>query len=112
MNGFKLHAAASVVFAAGVPGYVWQSGEFTGIITDVGVGNVTLLFQADKGVDAAESVIICTPRAAQVASGLTSIGVTHTDDVRKPVTIVQEGGAGAASVRADVDFDVLVFVRT
>ena len=99
-------AAGSVVFAAGAPSFLWQSGDFEAVITDTGVGDITVTLK--EGLDASECSIQCTPRAAQAASGLTTIGVVHTSDTAKQITIVQEGAAGAASARADVNFDIAI----
>lgn len=106
--GLKLNvlAAGSVVFTAGVPSFAWQSGDFAAAIADTGTGDISVTMS--QGVDATECAIVCTPRAAQAASGLTSIGVVHTSDTVKQFTIVQEGAAGAASARADVNFDFVI----
>jgi len=109
-DNIKKTIIASVVFTAGAPSFLFQSGEFTGTITDNGTGDITLNLNAADAVDASECSIVCTPRAAQAASGLTSIGVVHTSDTAKQITIVQEGAAGAASARADVNFDICINV--
>lgn len=102
-----VQAAGSVVFTAGAPSFVWQSGDFSAVIADNGVGDISVtLLQAVKSTECA---IVCTPRAALAASNLTTIGVVHTSDTVKQFTIVQEGAAGAASARADVAFDFAIF---
>lgn len=107
----EIHAAASVNMDAGGAGstYVWQSGAFTGVITDTAAGNIQLLLQADKGIDAAECAVIITARATLAASGLTTYGCRHTSDVLKQITCLQEAAMGAASALTDVDFDITIY---
>lgn len=108
VDNMTIVAAGSVVFAAGVPSWLWQNGGFSNTITDTGAGNIGLNLPTDGGVDASESVILATPRTTLAASGLQSCGVVHTSDTVKQVTLLQEGAAGAASALTDFNFDVLV----
>lgn len=101
----KLRACGTVFFNAGVPSFLMQSGDFQAAIIDTGVGDVSVDFLPGNGVDQNACAIVASPRAVLAASGLVSIGVTHTSDTRKRFTILQEGAAGAASAAADVNFD-------
>jgi len=60
------------------------------------------------GLDATQCVILVTPRGVLAASGLVSIGVSHTSDVSKRFSTMVEGAAGAASVATDAAFDYVV----
>lgn len=112
LTNMKCLAAGSVLFTAGAPSWAWQNGAFSATITDTGTGNIGINLPADGGVDSLESVILCTPRATLAASGLVAIAVSHTSDVVKQVTILQEQAAGAASALADVAFDIAIFVKS
>jgi len=105
-RGCEIHAACSVVFAGGVPSFRWQSGEFTGVITDTGVGNISLNFNAANGVDITECAwsITCTPAAAGVQY---EFNVNTTSDLITQIVTWDEG-AGPAAV-ADVDFDAICY---
>ncbi len=103
-RGTEIHAACSVVFAAGVPSFRWQSGEFTGAITDTGVGNITLNFNAANGVDITESAWSLTARQA---GAQIEFNVVVTSDIAVQVVTWDEGGGPAAV--ADVDFDAICY---
>lgn len=109
MQGLTIWAAASVAFTAGTPSFVKQDGSFSATITDTGTGDITLNLDTGKGIDATQCVVMVTARAAQAASGLTTFGVVHTSDTAKQITCVQEQAMGAASARADVNFDIIIF---
>jgi len=109
-RNLNLWGACSIFFNAGVPTYVWQSGEFTGVLTDTGVGDVGVLL-AGGGIDSDECVVMASIRGTLAASQLTTVAVEHTSDTTKDVTILREGAMGAASAAADVSFDLL-FIKT
>lgn len=108
MSGIDNPICGSVVFTAGAPSWLCQSGHFENTIVDTGTGDVSVDLLAGQAIDASACAITITPRAAQAASGLTTFGVVHTSDVRKQITCVQEQAGGAASARADVAFDILI----
>ena len=111
MQQLKKIIFGSIAFAAGTPSYASQPKECTSTITDNGTGNVAINLVATEAVAAADCAVVASPRATLAASGLVSIGCTHTSDVIKTFTILQEGAAGAASALADVNFDFAIFVR-
>lgn len=104
-----VYAACSVQFIAGAPSYLWQSGEFDNLITDNGVGDVTLTLRADKGISLAQCAIICTPRTAntevQLATAHDAAGPSNDSNRDKRIRIFDETGVGAA---VDEDFDLLI----
>ena len=109
-QSIEVHAAASVTMVGGGgSAYVSQSGAFTGVITDTATGNITLLLQADKGIDATESYITLSPRGTLAPSGLQTLACAHTSDTSKTITALQEDPAGAASILADVNFDIVIY---
>jgi hypothetical protein len=105
----QVHAAAAVTYAGGaVPSYVWQSGAFTGTITDTGTGNMQLLLNANDGVDSTECAILLSARNQLNAPRQVDFQATHTSDTSKQILCTEEGAAGAVSVAADVDFDIII----
>ena len=104
----QLFFAAAVAFAAGVPAYTWQSGAATGVITDTGVGDITLNFGANNGFDAAECAVFMNKRGAGNSPRQVNFDFIHTTDIAKQIQISEEAAAGGASIAADVDFDIAV----
>ncbi len=99
------HCAAFVEFSgAGVPSYSWQSGEFTGTITDSGVGDIVLNLNANQGIDATECACVCTPHNPANWPLRVMHSVTHSGDTTKKIDIAEEGAGGIASVVADICF--------
>jgi len=109
-NGLQILDAGSISFPAGVPTYGWRGGAYAAALGDTAVGQIAWTW-GNGGVDLAACAVICTPRVALVASGLTSVHVAHTSDTAKVVAIYQEAAAGGASVPADVAFDFVIFGR-
>lgn len=110
-QGFVLHAAARILFTAGVPSYFSRTPALSPVIIDTGVGDITLTLAPGFGVDQADSIILATPKGALVASQLTTISVDTLTDFTFRVTILREGAAGAASALADIDFWIQFFKR-
>ena len=108
LNTGKIIAAGSVAYGGGTPAYTWQEG-MSGTITDAGTGDADLLMQTADGIDAANAVMICTPRSAYVASRAVALGVVHTSDISKTVTGGKEAATGNASIASDEDFDFVIF---
>jgi len=104
MNGIEILASASITAATGA--IVAGRGILSAANAGAGIVNITL--PPTGGVDASECVILCSPRNALAASSLVSYGVAHTSDTVKAITIFQEQAAGAASIAANVDFDILI----
>ncbi len=92
----------------------FQSGDWSGVITDTGVGDVTPIMLADRGVELANSLELACPSGLVLAgSDLVSVGVLPAaGDINKQVTIVQEQAGGAATIRADVAFDLAIIDLT
>ena len=103
-TNLEIHAAGQVNTVPGVPVFIWQTGEWAAAITDTGVGDVTLTFNASNGIDAAEAVWKCTVIA--VAARIT-ISVDHLTDTTARFRIFSEA-TGAA---ADALFTVMCWRR-
>jgi hypothetical protein len=98
------HAAASIDYAAGVLAFIWQTGEFSGVLAEVVAGIVNIDLQADCGIDQNESAIIITPRTA---AGVGVLGMAiHTTDVQKQVQLVSVAGGFRRT-----QFDITIFRR-
>ena len=100
-RGSEIHCAALVNFAGGVPSYGWQSGEFTGVITDTAVGNITLILAAANGIDITEAAWSITAFPA-AANPQIEFNVNQTTDTLIQIVTWDEG-AGPAAV-ADIEF--------
>lgn len=110
LNGLEttnILAMGAVEVPAGVPGFTVQDGSFQEAITDNGAGDFTLNTIAERGIGNA-SIVICTPRQVLAASELRSIGIVSTPTT-KTMTLLQEGGGGAASALTDYPYDFVIF---
>ena len=76
-TNLEIHAAGQVNTVPGVPVFIWQTGEWAAAITDTGVGDVTLTFNASNGIDAAEAVWKCTIIAVAARITIPSIISRH-----------------------------------
>lgn len=103
------YAACSVEFIAGPSAqFAVNSGPFASV-TRNGAGDVTLQLNPSDGIDETECVCLLSARGLSlVGSDAVSMALVHTSDTQKEVTIVQEAAMGAASVPADIDFDLVI----
>lgn len=110
----ELYAVCAIAFAAGVPGFVWQSGEFSAVITDNGVGDVTLTLNASNGVADAEAAYGLSIRGGAANQETTGAVIGDAagpslDATRdKRVRLFSEVGAGAV---IDADFWLSIYRR-
>lgn len=110
-ENLEIHGAAAVAYAGGVPAYTWNSGIFTGTITDSGAGDMQLLLNANDGFDASECACLLCSRTAPNAPRQCHFALVHTSDVSKQILCTEEGAGGAISDPADVDFDLIIVKR-
>lgn len=103
--------AAGIVNADGAA-HGWLANSvrigFLAAITRNGAGDYTLTLDGQAATDAAEGIVHVTPREAGVASGAVATHAVWVNDTTIRVTTLQEQAAGAASILADVDFNVTV----
>ncbi len=104
----KLHAACSVAYSGGTPAYVWNSGAFTGTITDTGTGDMQLLMNANDGMLETEGIILVSGRGQPNAPRQVAFAYVHTSPTSKQLLCTEEAGVGGASVAADLNFDVVM----
>ena len=102
----KVQAFASIAFAAGVPAFVNQSGDFDAVIVDNGVGDISITFVAGSGLAAGAYAASFNVVGALAASQLTTFGIVDVSAREKRITVLREGAAGAVSALADVNFQV------
>ena len=95
----SLHAVGVITYAGGVPSFLWQSGEFASV-GDTGVGDAAVTLQADKGVDASECAVICTPLGTALNQNIT---VVHTSDTIKQCLL------GVAAAATDFNFQIAIY---
>jgi len=103
-RNLEIHAAGQVNFPAGAPTWVWQTGEWANAITDTGVGDALLSFNAANGVDRTECVWCVTP--IHTAARITVMAL-QTTDLLCQIQIYDEATAGLI----DVPFSVIVWRR-
>jgi hypothetical protein len=104
-SNLEIHAAGAVEFSGpGVPSWTWQTGEWANAITDNGVGDVTLTFNAANGVDATEAIWL-----AQIvgAANRLTIQIDQLTDTTAQIQIFDEATAGAL----DNNFHIIVWRR-
>ena len=102
-RNLEIHAAGQVNFPATVPTFVWQTGEWA-TLTDTGVGDVLMTFNAAQGVDIAECIWSVTPM--HTAARIT-VSATQTTDLACQIQVYDEATAGLI----DVPFSVVVWRR-
>jgi len=101
----EFHGAAKVNMGANT--WAAQTGCFTGNPAHPGAaGTINLNLDPDYLIDDLECVVKIQVRGAMVASALTAFGYTRPSDAQIQVTCAQEQPGGAASILADVDFDI------
>jgi hypothetical protein len=109
-NNLEIIAQGTIELAAPhTPTWRLQRG-FLAAITDTGAGDCTVHL-AGGGADATECCVLVMPASPMIASSQISFGVVHTSDTAKQITCVQEAVGGAASVRTDNVFSVVVVRR-
>lgn len=102
----RIQGLASLSLAGGVPGWLFNSGEFTNTFIDNGVGDVSINMVADRGLAITESLWLLQQHGGQAASQLTSYGLVHVSATQKRITILREAGGGGASTLADIPVDI------
>ncbi len=112
-NRGRIAAMGCVSFLAGAPRLLFGSARVAGVVRTGGVanGDLVLSLAPDGGVDAAHSVMICTPRyilAPPGASNNTCVAQTPVSAVQRRITTLREGAGGIASALADLPFDFLI----
>ncbi len=110
-ENLEIHGACAVSNATGTPAYTFNSGIFTGTIVDNGVGDYQLALNANDGFLAAECSCILTNRTVPHAPRQCHHALVHTSPTSKQVLSTEEAAAGAASIAADLDFDLVVVKR-
>jgi hypothetical protein len=96
------------------PAWEWSRGGIDEAtpITRGGAGDYTFNLLPDQGIDGLTGgIILCQPtQSAGTAPPpfLQSVAINHVSDVAKQVTMLREGGGGAASVLTDMDVNVVV----
>lgn len=100
--GVQWHALASVVYTAGVPSFLFQSGKFAAAIVDTGAGDMTVNLLAAEGVDATECIMMAQVRGANPGYA----NVVHTSDTAKQILVFDDAGAAA-----DLDVDIFIARR-
>ena len=95
---------------AGVPAIVWQSGEFSATVTDVGPGITTLTLNAANGVADAEAAYSIGIRGAVTRITASVIGIAGgpSVDATRDKQVRTSTGAGVAT---DTGFILAIYRR-
>lgn len=104
MARLQFHGSCKVNMAANT--FAANSGAFASVAHPGAAGTVNVNLDPDFGIDDLECICKIEKRGAAAASGMVSYGYIRPSDVQIQISAVQEQAGGAASILADVDFDL------